>query len=188
MGKASRRKKERRSGFTSTEVSSRESFREDVDPTPEKSISVTRSNEHPAPSISGDALQRSANWGGRRANQTGRPKLYDSDEERREAATTRRQAARAAPKEPPPKPRGRVPKEEVKNSWGGARSGAGRTLIYKTREQRLARNSELSQQSSARWKARQEAASLVERIPQDWQRFTVRTTSAIPPPNPIENP
>ena len=156
MGKASRRKKDRRSANTSTEVSWRESFREDADPTAENSVSVARPYVGTTPPISRESSkQRSANWGGRRANQTGRTKLYDSDEERRAAAATRRRAARAAAKKPPPKPRGRPPVEQLKKSWGGARSGSGRPLIYKTKEERRARNSDLTKQSSARSRYRQ---------------------------------
>ena len=166
MGKASRKKRERRYAKTPTEVSSRGSFREQADVTPEKSVSGARPNESTTPPILSEASKlRSANWGGRRVNQIGRPRLYDNDEERRAAAAARRKVARAAAKNPPPKPRDRPPKKEPGSSWGGARSGAGRPLIYKTKEERRARNSELSQQSSAQRGTPREAARFVEGVP-----------------------
>jgi len=185
MGKASRRKREHRSAGTPTEVSSRRSFRSQGNLTEDSPAST------PCPDMSASSStpretsnQRSANWGGRRANQTGRPKLYDNDEERRAAAAARRRAARMAIKDPPRQPRGRPPKKEATSSWGGARSGAGRPLIYKTREERRARNSELSQQSSARRRIRRDAHPSINELPQDWKLFAIRTTTKNPSSKP----
>jgi hypothetical protein len=88
--------------------------------------------------------------------------LYDSDEARRAAAAARRRAARAATKNPSSTPRARPTKEILKNSWGGARKGAGRPLLYKTPEERRARNREISRQSFERWIAIPENARFVE--------------------------
>jgi|GEM_PF-2848088 len=162
-------KKERQYLSAPTRVSSRgsSSQRTDIlaseDVRPHPSLAEIEGVPTPQSSNSrGLPIQRSANWGGRRENQTGRPKLYTSDEERRAAAAARRRATRAAEKNPPPVSRGRPPKERPKNSWGGARNGAGRPLLYKSPEERRARNREISRQSFERWIAIPENARLVE--------------------------
>jgi hypothetical protein len=183
MGKASRKKKERRSTNTEAGVSSRGSFQGQSGVAAEKTFSCACSNTGVmSPLLSETSKPRSANWGGRRTNQTGRPKLYDSDEERLAAAAARRRAMRSGVNNPPPKRRGRPPTEEPKSTWGGVRSGSGRPLIYKTREERLARNNELSKQNSARWRARKDVVRLIENSPQDWRRFSIRTNDVNPPP------
>lgn len=94
---------------------------------------------------------KSPNWGGRRPNQTGRPRIYQSDEERRAAAASRRRAARASAKAGTPKLTA-VPRDvPSRSSWGGARPGAGRPMIFKTPEERRRRNRELSRESALRW-------------------------------------
>jgi len=188
MGKASRRKRERQSAVKESEVSSRRSSRIEVSVTVEKTFLSTHPKEDGARAISsGKSKLRSTNWGGRRTNQTGRPKLYDSDEERLAAAAARRRAARVAVKKPLPKPRGRPTKEETESSWGGARNGAGRPPNYQTVEERRARNSELSRLSSERRRARQEAAFLVDGFLQDRQRFAIRARVVESPREPTCN-
>jgi len=187
MGKASRKNKDRRHSNGSSKVSSRGLSQGETDGVVSRASELqTRPSTVAVPSASSSTSSskasrwRSPNWGGRRANQTGRPKLYDSDEERLAAAAARRRISRAAAKNPPAKQRERPPKEKPKKSWGGARSGAGRHLLYKTREERRARDSELSQQSSARRKARTETDRLIELAHQNWQRFSSATTDENP--------
>ena len=169
MGRSSRRKKERQYLRAPAGVSSRGSATEQTNhlasgrQRPNPPISEIVGLTIPRPSNSRELpSERNANWGGRRDNQTGRPKLYASDEERKAAAAARRRATRAATKNPPPVPRGRPPKEIPKNSWGGTRKGAGRPPLYKTPEERRARNREISRQRFERWIAIPENALLVE--------------------------
>jgi hypothetical protein len=190
MGKASRRKKDRRNSNALAQVSSRTSPRERTDyvavspAAHHHPIEMTVASGSRPPTFHATPKERSPNWGGRRANQTGRPRLYSSDEERLAAVATRRRAARAVTRNPPPKPRGRLPKEEPKGSWGGARKGAGRPLIYKTPEERRARNSELSRLGMERWLSNPENARLVEESRQNRTVFANRTTGGTSPRNP----
>lgn len=177
MGRASRRKKGRQYSSAPAGVSSRGSLTQQTDHPasgklrPDPSIAEMVGVPTPHPSNSRELpRQTNANWGGRRANQTGRPKLYASDEERRAAAAARRRATRAATKNPAPVPRGRPPKESPKNSWGGARKGAGRPLLYKTPAERRARNREISRQSFERWITIPENARLVEESRKERER------------------
>jgi len=188
MGKASRKKNERRHSNGTSGVSSRGSSQGQTGGVVSRTSALqTHPSRFAAPSASSSPKsskaprQTSPNWGGRRANQTGRPKLYGSDEERLAAAAARRRTARAAAKNPAAKQLGLPPKEGSISSWGGARSRAGRPLIYTTREERRARASELSQQSSARRKARTEADPRIELPRQNWQRFSSTTLDEIPP-------
>lgn len=187
MGKASRKKNERRRPNGSSGVSSRGSLQGETDAVVSRTSAlkirpsaVAAPSASSSPSSSMGTRRRSPNWGGRRANQTGRPKLYGSDEERLAAAAVRRRTSRAADEKPPAKKSRQPPKEKSKKSWGGARSGAGRPLLYTTREERRARDSELSQQSSARRNARTDTDRLIELPRQNWQRFSIN----IPDENP----
>lgn len=187
MGKASKKKNEFRHSNGSSGVSSRGSSQGQIDEAVSRASTLkTHPSTVAAPSASSSPTssktprRRSPNWGGRRANQTGRPKLYDSDDERLAAAAARRRNARATAKNPVAKQSGRPQKEGPKNSWGGARSGAGRPLHYTTGEERRARDSELSQQSSARRKARTEADRLIELRSENWQRFSSKAADENP--------
>lgn len=122
---------------------------------------------------------RSPNWGGPRSNQTGRPKLYHSDEERRVAAAARRRAGRENPGGLPTVSAVLQKQSPGKTSWGGARAGAGRPLIYKTQEERNARNMELKRQRSIRRWANPEYVRRYEETRAKRQEFTARRAAGV---------